>query len=330
MRSRIARGGPGKTGARSGLPTEAEWECRRARPARQALFPWGDVHARHGFQMAAAVRLPAPWPVTLGEPTDFGLFGIATNVHEWCADWHDQDYYSRSPERNPAGPDQGRRRRRARRRVASRAARCAASRYAASSICARFELSASVVAATAAIVAWRASSAACSRFLSGVPKRLPLLADRLQLLAVLLMQRPGLLGEHPEPFCLRVSPIPPARGALRRCHAPDLMILDGLQPFPAPSRPRRGWTHPERCRQTYGSSSNIPWRRRVLNWNIPTAQLRNTLCASGRRSMLHDFGVIAHARAAVGMRRSPHDAACRRTGHQDRTGDAVPLLHLLL
>jgi len=41
-----------------------------------------------------------------------------------------------------------------------------------------------------------------SRFLSGVPKRLPLLADGLQLFAVLLLQRPGLLGEYPEPFCL--------------------------------------------------------------------------------------------------------------------------------
>ena len=54
--------------------------------------------------------LDAPWPVTLGERTDFGLFGIATNIHEWCADWHDKDYYSRSPEVNPAGPDQGVRR----------------------------------------------------------------------------------------------------------------------------------------------------------------------------------------------------------------------------
>jgi formylglycine-generating enzyme required for sulfatase activity len=44
--------------------------------------------------------------VTLGEPTNCGLFGIATNVHEWCAGWHDKDYCSRSPERNPAGPDQ--------------------------------------------------------------------------------------------------------------------------------------------------------------------------------------------------------------------------------
>ena len=30
-----------------------------------------------------------PWPVTLGEPNAFGLYGIAANVHEWCADWHD-------------------------------------------------------------------------------------------------------------------------------------------------------------------------------------------------------------------------------------------------
>ena len=51
--------------------------------------------------------LQAPWPVTLGDPTDFGLLGIATNIHEWCADWHDKDYYSRSPELNPTGPDHG-------------------------------------------------------------------------------------------------------------------------------------------------------------------------------------------------------------------------------
>jgi formylglycine-generating enzyme required for sulfatase activity len=43
---------------------------------------------------AAARRSTGPierWtlsrPVALGEPTDFGLFAIATNVHEWCADY---------------------------------------------------------------------------------------------------------------------------------------------------------------------------------------------------------------------------------------------------
>jgi formylglycine-generating enzyme required for sulfatase activity len=54
--------------------------------------------------------LSAPWPVTAGEPTDFGLFGIGTNIHEWCADWYETDYYHRSPEQNPAGPDTGERR----------------------------------------------------------------------------------------------------------------------------------------------------------------------------------------------------------------------------
>ena len=36
--------------------------------------------------------------------------GIAANVHEWCADWHDRGYYAVSPERNPQGPASGVRR----------------------------------------------------------------------------------------------------------------------------------------------------------------------------------------------------------------------------
>ena len=90
------------------LPTEAEWEFA-ARGRHEALFPWGDVMPAW-IPNGGRGPLQAPWPVTLGGPTDFGLLGIATNVHEWCADWHDKDYYSRSPERNPAGPDQGVRR----------------------------------------------------------------------------------------------------------------------------------------------------------------------------------------------------------------------------
>jgi len=90
------------------LPTEAEWEFA-ARGRQEALFPWGDVMPAW-IPNGGRGPLQAPWPVTLGEPTDFGLLGIATNVHEWCADWHDQAYYSRSPERNPTGPVHGVRR----------------------------------------------------------------------------------------------------------------------------------------------------------------------------------------------------------------------------
>jgi formylglycine-generating enzyme required for sulfatase activity len=91
------------------LPTEAEWE-RAARGGREgAEFPWGDAIPAW-IPDNGRGPLPAPWPVTLGEPNAFGLYGIAANVHEWCADWHDRSYYAVSPADNPRGPASGVRR----------------------------------------------------------------------------------------------------------------------------------------------------------------------------------------------------------------------------
>ena len=96
-------------GRRFRLPTEAEWE-RAARADRdQNLYPWGNepIFARADY---ADRWREGPEPVGTSAPNGFGLFDMCENVHEWCSDWYDPGYYSVSPERDPKGPESGRRR----------------------------------------------------------------------------------------------------------------------------------------------------------------------------------------------------------------------------
>jgi sulfatase modifying factor 1 len=86
------------------LPTEAEWERAARGDLEQKDFPWGDEPPQL-LQDYTARWLTGPEPVARYTPNAFGLYNICDNVHEWCSDWYDPNYYATSPDRNPRGPE---------------------------------------------------------------------------------------------------------------------------------------------------------------------------------------------------------------------------------
>jgi len=85
------------------LPTEAECECAARGGFEQKQFSWGDDPPQSLPDYATRWQT-GPEPVARYAPNPFGLYDIGDNVHEWCSDWYDPNYYAVSPERNPPGP----------------------------------------------------------------------------------------------------------------------------------------------------------------------------------------------------------------------------------
>ena len=89
------------------LPTEAEWEYA-ARAGTQTVYGFGDDAGKLGdYAWYAGNSGNQTHPVGQKEPNALGLYDMHGNVWEWTSDWHDWQYYSQSPAKDPQGPASG-------------------------------------------------------------------------------------------------------------------------------------------------------------------------------------------------------------------------------
>lgn len=101
------------------LPTEAEREFAARGGLEQKLYPWGDELTPDGKHRCNIWQGEFPQrntaedgyvgtaPARSFRPNGYGLYNMAGNVWEWCADWFSPTHHLIASRTNPAGPATG-------------------------------------------------------------------------------------------------------------------------------------------------------------------------------------------------------------------------------